>query len=294
MIAVRRAVAIVNPAAGSGGGAAIMFRLGEELRRARLSAELVLTPGPGEAARLARAASEDGADVVIAVGGDGTANEVANGIVGSATTLALYPLGSGNDFARALGYPRRRRDLARFIATARARRIDVGEVNGRVFVNVAGVGIDGHVAERIRASSRIVGRRLGYLAGSLVSIATYRPRPMRISIDGEVVEGRHLVVVVSNGTHFGGGMLPAPHAILDDGWLDVTRAGDIGRLASVLALARLYRGTHLDGRTIVGARARVVEIELERPEPMELDGEPLRADHLSIRVRPGALSVLGR
>lgn len=271
-----------------------MRRLGAEFRRAGLVIELVQTPGPGEAARLARAASEDGATLVIAAGGDGTANEVANGLVGSATRLALYPLGAGNDFARSLGYPRGRRELARFIATARERRIDVGEANGRIFVNVAGVGIDGHVAERVRASARVVGRRLAYPVGALVSIATYRPRPMRVTLDGMVVEGRHLAVVVSNGRHFGGGMTPAPHASLEDGWLDVTRAGDLGRLASIAALARIYRGTHLDGRTIVGARARSVEIELERPEPVELDGEPLRAAHLSIRVRPGALAVLGR
>lgn len=289
-----RAVAIVNPAAGNGGGAAIMRRLGEEFRAAGISLELVLTPGPGEATRLARAASEDGASIVVAVGGDGTANEVANGLFGGAARLALYPLGSGNDLARALGYPRRRREVARFIASARERRIDVGDANGRIFVNVAGVGIDGHVAERVRASSRVVGRRLGYVVGSLASIATFRPRHMRVSIDGELFEGPHLAVVVSNGTHFGGGMKPAPHASLDDGWLDVTRAGDLGRTASVAALARLYRGTHLDGRTVVGHRARVVEVELERPEPLQVDGEPLRAAHLSIRVRPGALAVLGR
>src|SRR5207249_2376569 len=110
------------------------------------------------------------------------------------------------DFARALGYPRRRRDVPRFVRDARRRTIDVGEMNGRVFVNSAGVGIDGHVAQRIAATSRVTGKTFGYFAGSLVGIATYRPEPMRVLVDGELHSGRFLTVVAANGTHFGSGM----------------------------------------------------------------------------------------
>ena len=137
-----RALAIVNPAAGKGLGARIATTIAGELAAAGVSADVVVTPGPGQAVRLASRAVEEGYERVIAVGGDGTANEVANGLVDTTTALALYPIGSGNDFARALGYPRRRRDVASFIAAARPRRIDVGEVNGRAFLNAAGVGIE--------------------------------------------------------------------------------------------------------------------------------------------------------
>lgn len=288
-----RAFAIVNPAAGSGRGAKLARTLAEEFRAAGISLEIAVSPGPGEAARLAAGAVEGGHRTIVAVGGDGTANEIANGMIGSGAVLGLYPIGAGNDLARTLGYPRgRRRHIARFLAQARPRTIDVGEVNGRVFLNVAGVGIDGHVAERIRASARVVGRRFGYLVGALVSIATYRPQAMEVRIDGVPRLGRFLTVVASNGRYFGGGMHPAPRARLDDGELDVTVAGDLGRLDSVLALARLYRGTHENGTTIVTLRAKRVEIDLERALPIQVDGEVARVERLEIGVRPAALAVL--
>lgn len=286
------ALAIVNPVAGSGAGARVARGLAAELAGAGFVTDIVLTPAPLEAARLASAAVEDGYERVIAVGGDGTANEVANGLIGSDVALGLYPIGSGNDFARALGYPRKRRDLAAFLARATPRRIDVGEVNGRIFLNAAGVGIDGHVAERILASARVVGPTLGYFVGALVSIATYRPRPMRLDIDGTTREGRHLLAVAANGTHFGGGMRVAPAAKLDDGQLDIVIGGDLGRWASVVALAKLYRGTHVNGRSILGFRARSLVVQLDGAQPMEVDGEASRGDGLRIRVRPGALVVL--
>lgn len=295
MSARPHALAIINPAAGSGRGTRLVRTMAEEFERAGMPVEVAVSPGPGEAARLAAAAVDDGYRTLIAVGGDGTANEIANGMIGSEAALALYPIGAGNDLARSLGYPRgpRQRDLARWLATDAVKRtIDVGEVNGRVFLNATGVGIDGHVAERIRASSRVVGQRWACLVGSIVSIATYRPQPMEISIDGERSIGRFLTVVASNGSHFGGGMLPAPRARLDDGWLDVTVARDVGRAGTVAALVRLYYGRHENGTTIVCRRARTIEIDLEHELPMQVDGEAMRADHLRIGLRPAALTVL--
>ena len=293
-IGTERTLAIVNPAAGDGAGARVGMNLAAELERSGFRIEIIQTPAPGEAARIAREASAEGCRTVIAVGGDGTANEIANGLVGTTTALALYPIGSGNDFARALGYPRKRRDLGRFLAGARRRVIDVGEVNGRIFVNAAGVGIDGHVAERIEASARVVGQTLGYFVGALVSIATYRPQPMRLRIDGAESEGRRLVIVAANGTHFGSGMHVAPQAMVDDGLFDVVVAGDLGRWSSLVALAKLYRGTHVNGRDVLAFRARSLDVELERELPAQADGEPLRARSLAVRMRPGALTVLGR
>jgi YegS/Rv2252/BmrU family lipid kinase len=292
--AEERALAIVNPVAGSGAGERIASRIAADFRGLGMRVDVIVTPAPDEAARLGREGAADGYRVIIGVGGDGTANEIANGIAGSGAALALYPIGSGNDFARALGYPRRRRDIPRFIRDARRRAIDVGEINGRIFVNSAGVGIDGHVAQRIVATSRVTGKTLGYFAGSLVGIATYRPQPMRVVVDGELHSGRFLAVVAANGTHFGAGMHVAPEASLDDGQLDVLLAGDLSRWSSLVALGKLYRGTHVDGKKIVMKRARALEIELERPLRAQLDGETAIAQRFSIRIRPGALEVLTR
>lgn len=289
-----RALAIVNPVAGKGTGAKIVRRLAADLAKAGLHVDLVSTPGPSEAARLASAAVEDGYQRVISVGGDGTANEVANGLIGSDVALGLYPIGSGNDFARALGYPRRLSRIAPFLAEARPRLIDVGEVNGRIFLNAAGVGIDGHVAERILASTRVVGPTLGYFVGALVSIATYRPRPMRVRVGGTLREGKHLIVVAANGTHFGSGMHVAPDAKIDDGQFEIIVGGDLGRWASLVALGKLYRGTHVDGKSVVAFRAPALDVEFFEPQPMEADGEAARVNEFRVRMRHRALTVLAR
>lgn len=292
---MRRAYAVVNPAAGHGRGARYVRTVAQEFEAAGMSLTVGVSPGPGEAARIAGAAVDDGYDLVIAVGGDGTANEVANGIIGSGAALALYPIGSGNDLARTLGYPRgrARKRLPQWLSReAQRRTIDVGDANGRVFLNAAGVGIDGYVAERVVASERIVGSRLAYLVGSLIGIATYRPKRMEAHIDGETHFGDFLTIVASNGRFFGSGMQPAPRARLDDGILDVTVAGDLGIGASIAALVRLYFGKHENGTTIVTRPAREVEIDLPRMQPMQVDGEVRRVDHVRITVRPQALDVL--
>ncbi|HEY7625219.1 MAG TPA: diacylglycerol kinase family protein [Candidatus Limnocylindria bacterium] len=291
-LADERALAIVNPVAGSGAGEKLAARIASEFRKLGMRLDVVVSPAPDEAARLAREGAAEGYRVIVAVGGDGTANEVANGIAGSGAALALFPIGVGNDFARALGYPRRAALVPRFIRDARRHSIDIGDANGRIFLNAAGVGIDGHVAQRIAATSRLAGKTLGYFAGSLVGIATYRPQPMRVLVDGDLRSGQFLTVVAANGTHFGSGMHVAPTASLDDGQFDVLLAGDLSRWASVVALAKLYRGTHVDGKTIVALRARTVEIELDKPQRAQLDGETMTVERLSIRVRPRALEVL--
>ena len=285
-----RAFAIVNPAAGEGRAARLARTLAEEFDREGLTLEVAVSPGAGEGARLAAGAVDDGHTTIVAVGGDGTANEVANGMIGSTAALALYPVGKGNDLARSLGYPRgrRRRHLARWLTgDARRRTIDVGEVNGRLFLNAAGVGIDGHVADRVRSATGF-----GYLVASLQAVAAYRPQTMEVRIDGQTQFGRFLTVVASNGQWFGGGMRPAPRARLDDGWLDVTMAGDLSKLASLAALVRIYFGRHENGTTIVTRTGRAIEIELEREQPIEIDGEASRAERLRIGIRPSALVVL--
>ena len=290
--ATASAIAILNPEAGHGKGRRLAATLAKVFRDAGMRIEVLVTPAPAEAARLAAEASDDGYATVIAAGGDGTANEIANGLIGTTTALALYPLGTGNDLARGLGYPRRLRDVPSFLAKARRRVIDVGELNGRVFVNAAGVGIDGMVAEGVKGSSRYIGSTLGYFAGAIGAIALYRAIPMRITIDGESRAGRHLIVVASNGRYFGGGMQPAPQSALDDGWLDLTVATELGKVATLGALARLYRGTHHNGTTIQAIRARTLDISLDRRVAVEIDGEVIHASEVSIKIRPGALAVL--
>jgi diacylglycerol kinase (ATP) len=127
-----------------------------------------------------------------------------------------------------------------------------------------------------------------------MAIATYRPVSMRLALDGEDREGRFLIVLCSNGVHFGSGMKAAPAARMDDGRLDVTTAGDLGVRDSIVALLKLYRGTHVDGVGVQTRTVRSLEVRLAAPLPMEMDGEVARVDSLSVKARPASLQVLAR
>jgi diacylglycerol kinase (ATP) len=286
-----RALAIVNPVAGGGRTVAAMAELLRIFRKGGARVDMVRTTGAGEGARLARLATEDGYGKVIAVGGDGTVHEVANGLVGTAVQLAVVPLGSANDFAFSLGL-RDWRLAARLAVLGEARPVDAALANGRAFVNSAGVGIDGIGAGRVQRYRRVLGP-LAYLSAAVMTLATASPMPMRVHLDGEVLDGKKLLVVAANGERFGNGMRIAPGAQIDDGVLDVCIVGDAGRLEALMMFPTVYRGTHVRHPKVRMARVRRIVVEQEQRLPVELDGEPSEADRLEIECKPGALNVIG-
>lgn len=286
-----RALAIVNPVAGGGRTLNAMADLVRIFRKGGARVEMVRTTGAGEGARLAKLAGEEGYSRIIAVGGDGTVHEIANGCIGMPIQLAIVPLGSANDFASSLGL-RDWRLAARLAVLGEARPVDAALANGRAFVNTAGVGIDAIGAGYVERHKRVLGP-LAYVTSALMTLATARAQPMRVDLDGEVIEGRNLAVIVANGERFGNGMRIAPGARIDDGVLDVCIIGNAGRVEALLMFPTVYRGTHVRHPKVRMARVRRVVVEQERRLPVELDGEPSEADRLEIECRPRALNVVG-
>ena len=285
-----RALAVVNPAAGGGRAQRRLERLVRVFRESGAKVDIVRTPGPGEATRLTRAAVDEGYGRIIAIGGDGTVHEVVNGLFGSRVELAIVPLGSANDFAAALRIPEWR-SAARLAATGKARAVDIATANGRAFANCAGVGVDAAGARVVARHKQLVGR-LAYFTAAVRTLATYRPRPLRVRVDGEVIDGRHLLVVAANGERFANGMRIAPGASVDDGLLDLCIIGDTSLLESIALLARVYRGAHVGRPKVRMLRARDLVIEQEGPLPVQLDGELSRAERIEVRCMPGGLAVV--
>ncbi len=285
-----RAVAIVNPVAGGGSASARLDELVRIFRDLGTRVDIVRTPAPGEATRLAQDALEEGYGRIIAVGGDGTVHEIVNGMVGSQAELAIVPLGSANDFAAALGI-REWRSAARLAVTGRARPVDLGTANGRVFANCVGVGVDAAGARVVGRHKRVVGS-LGYVTAAIGTLATYRPRPLRVHIDGETILGKHLLVVAANGGRFANGMRIAPDASVDDGLLDLCIVGETSLVEGVALLARVYRGAHVGRPKVRMERASELVIEQERDLPVQLDGEVSSAARLEVRCLPRALQVV--
>lgn len=285
-----RALAIANPVAGGGRVQRRLEDLVKIFRETGARVDVVRTPAPGEGTRIAREAVEEGYARVIAIGGDGTVNEVLNGLLGTDTELAVVPLGSANDFAFALGL-HDWRQAARLAVTGTVRPIDVAVANGRAFANCAGVGVDAAGARRVERHKRAVGP-LGYLTAAVRTLATYRPQPVRVHFDGEVIIGKHLLVVASNGERFANGMRIAPGATIDDGLLDICVVGDTSLPESIALLAKVYRGAHVGHPKVRMLKVREVVIEQERVLPMELDGEVGTADRLDVRCVPGGVAVV--
>jgi len=298
--------AIVNPASGNGSTARYWPRARATFAEAGLVMEEALTEGPGHATTLALAAGDQGYRIVLCVGGDGTTNEVANGLLQLPTlarpALATLPRGTGGDLAKSLDMAPGAAEAAARLVRGRERAMDVasctyrgldGTNTRRFFLNIADVGIGGYVAERVNRSSKAFGGFASFLWATLAVFATMRKPELTLTIDGkERYRGPATSMAVCNGPRFGGGMLMAPGALVDDGVLDVVVIGDITKADLALNLPKLYRGTHLTHPKVETYPGREIVIESGAPAPLEIDGEHPGTTPFHVWVEPTALRMI--
>ena len=287
-----KARAILNPRAGLAATRALRAL---ENHPAWRGTEVMVTQARGDARAFASDAAAAGHEAVLSIGGDGTANETAWGLLGSDTALGLVPMGSGNGLARTLGIPL---DAARAVDTlahAVRRRMDVGTVNGRPFLNVAGAGFDAQVGADFHAHGLRGGRRgvLTYVRLSLLRTWSYRAEQWSLSAGEGRFEGRALVVAFVNGRQYGGGAIVAPGARLDDGLLDVVVIEDAPRFEMAWNSTRLFFGGIEKFRRYRHHPARTAVLEGVGPFVHHRDGEPEgESDRLEVSIQPLALAIL--
>lgn len=287
---------VVNPHSGKGRGAQFVAPVLEGLAPAR-RLEHGLTQGPGDEARLAEEAIRRGFRRIVAVGGDGTWSNVGNAILrsGERAKLGLVPGGTGCDLAKTLGIPPR--DVAaccRIVLDGRVRTIDVGRIEDRYFLNIAGFGYDVAVLEDSWSVGYLEGGAL-YLYCALRQLATYRGFPLEGEVDGRpLARSEMLMLIVANARVFGGGFQIAPHADVEDGKLEAVSFANMGLAARVSALVRLLRGTHLSHPRVTAAQASHLTYRFAAPPAYETDGEWHQARSAEVRVEavPRALEVL--
>jgi diacylglycerol kinase (ATP) len=282
---------IHNPRAGVASERAV-----RALRRARPSwGEFVLrsTQREGHARELAREAVADGCELVLAVGGDGTVNEVAEGLLGSETTLGVIPVGSGNGLARTLGIPLDPRRALAALEPGVQRQMDVGSANGRPFLNVAGVGFDATVGLAFHERGRSGGRRgtAAYVRLALTQLLSYEAREWIVETPRQRRQVRALLVAIGNGRQYGAGALIAPEARLNDGKLDVLVVEDAPRVEILLNVPRLFLGSLRRSRRCHWFATSSLVLCGEGPH--HRDGEPeAGAGRLEVSVLPRALRIL--
>jgi diacylglycerol kinase (ATP) len=292
-------LALLNPAAGRGRTRQAWHRIAPRLERAGARHELIHTTAPGEVERVVRERAGEGWEAIVLVGGDGTVHEAANGLlqVGLADPppLAVIPFGTGNDFAKQLGLAAGSIEPA--VATLLGgRRIaaDVGMVDGRVFVNGFGFGIDGQVAAAVIRTRGLPGP-LVYPAAIVQALGAYTTPEAAVHVDGQLLhQGSITLVAVANGGCQGGSFWFTPGAAIDDGRLDVLVAEGRTRAALLPLIAALVRRRHLGQPGVFHRTGTKVTIESEAPLPVHLDGEALAGSHreLTVRIRAGSLPVL--
>ncbi len=259
------------------------------------TSDVLVTERPGHARELARGAVARGARLVLAWGGDGTLNEVASALAFGDVPLGLIPSGSGNGLATELGISRQPERAIVQALSAQPRRIDLGELDGHLFVNLAGIGIDAYVAaqfDRRGASGRGL---LGYARITGRALFTYAPERYRLTASGEAdvrIDTRAVLISVANGAQFGNNARIAPDARLDDGLLDLVVVEERSRLRTVRHLPMLFNGRAALVPGYRRWRIREATIESERPMTFHVDGEPFAGGtSLKVRVHPGALWI---
>jgi diacylglycerol kinase (ATP) len=301
---------VVNLAAGAGRARARWRVLEAALRARGVRFDVAFTERPGDAVQLAASAARQASTTVVAVGGDGTINEVLNGLLqarppetagSEPPILGVLPSGTAQDFARSAGIPLTVQAAVDRLVYPRPQPCDVGRIRYpaggvRYFANYAGVGFDAMVAAQAQRNRVGLRGALPYVLGFFTVLHGYENPQIEIALDGgpPLVAARPTnMVIVANGANYAGMLRMAPYASLTDGLLEVVIVGDVGRLELVASLPLALFGRHLGHPKVTAHRARTVTIEARPPVPIQSDGEPAGELPAAFDVLPGALRLLG-
>ena len=289
---------IANPEAGRGAARAALSMVRPALEQRGIPYTLQLTREPGHATVLAR---ESSASVVVALGGDGTVNEVANGLCGSHKTLGVIPAGSGNDFVKAAGLGTDPAAIVDMLVAGRTRMCDAGVVSTgspgnsspRYFVNGVGMGFDAAVAVRTSSIRYLRGTAL-YVVAVLQTLGKFEAPACAVSVDDVVQRSNNLLVAIGNGHSAGGGFLLTPDAVIDDGELDICIITGRSIPGILRIMPKVMRGKHRGERGVTLTRGRKINITSETPFFVHADGEIVGHDvqHVSVQIKPGALRII--
>lgn len=301
---------VVNLNAAGGRARKVWASLQPYMRQKFGEFEVAITATPDEIEPLLVGAHGRGLTRVVGVGGDGTNYTLINALINlvervpaaRTVTYGMIPVGTGRDWARATGVPLDPLAAVDYLAAAQPTPTDIGVVQytavdgstqRRYFLNIGSAGLSADVVRRVNNTKRR--RPWTFLQASLMAIAAYQVREMRVTLDGELLyEGRLLLTVASNGTTFGHGMKVAPHASPHDGQLDVLMLTDCGRINAAKVLNMVYTGDHLKHPAVRTARGRELRLTSQTPLDLELDGEYFSGTDMLYTVRPGLLPLLVR
>ncbi len=285
---------IANPAAGRGRSRRLIASIAELFRKRDAAFDLAFTEGPGDAARIARQAGSE-FDAIVVIGGDGSINDILPGMLFSSRPLGIVPAGSGNDFIKALNIPTALEHAVDTILRGETRLVDVGKINDRYFANGVGIGFDAAVNRASYAINHSKRGLLLYICAFARTVGRYDPVALRITLDGRTVDQDTFMLTVGNGTTVGGGFRLTPHALVDDGLLDVTIVRPISLPVLFWHLPKIFLGTIDRVKYAALSRTGRLQVESDVPVPVHVDGEIYSGEgsRYEIEIVPRALTVIG-
>ena len=293
-----RARVILNPSSGRERGPAQVELVTTKLKHRYDDVTIVVTSGDGDAERAAKIAVADGCDALFVAGGDGTLNEAMNGLVTAGglaeVVVGIVPFGTGNDFAAALGIPLETEPALEILLEGRERAVDLGEVNGRVFVNTSGGGFIAEVSAAVTPQLKTIAGRLAYLIGGAQVLFEFEPVGASVTLSpGPVQVSRSLYAfAVCNSRLIAGGRLIAPNALIDDGMLDVCLIEAMSAIEFVALARKVADGEHVKDPRVLYYQAQSVRVELDRAVHVNTDGEVFEDTRCDYRVLPCAARFL--
>ena len=287
-----RILFVINPQAGRGTTLKLLPQLEKLLLEKEVDHEIRWTEGPGDATHFTKEIKAD-YDLVTVIGGDGTMNEVLNGLVGGETPMAVIPIGTGNDFVRSAKLPMKLEAALDNILNGKPRMVDLGLYNSeRYFVNVLGIGFDAYANIQSRKIKRLKGK-IVYLVAIFKTLRHWSAVPMRIELDDQTIDDHSYLTCIANGWSVGGGLSLAPDAQLEDGFFDVCHVSDISSMKIVWNFPKLINGKINDLEEVTILRSKKVKVTSEEPLPMHLDGEIIEGNSkvFEVEMIPGGFTI---
>jgi YegS/Rv2252/BmrU family lipid kinase len=289
---LRRALLIDNPVAGGRHPHRLATQVAHRLRRYGWQVEVTCTTHPGHAITLAREAAELRYDLVVASGGDGTINEVLQSVAGTQTTLGVVPAGTANVWAGEARLPRTADRLAALLDHGPRPAIDIGRAGSRHFLLMAGIGFDAAVVRRVQLGLKARIGRWAYAVSLLEQIHGYQGVPVRLSLDGVAEEHTLWMLVVGNTRRYAGYFRITPHALIDDGHLDVCMVPGLCAACSLSQWGALLTGAPPLRKSLLYRSVQEITITTARPLPVQVDGDMAGSTPVTITAIPGGVRMV--
>lgn len=270
---------IVNPIAGTDKAKKLIPLIREKMDKTSISYSLVMTSQPKEATSLTMEGLEEGFDSIVAVGGDGTINEVAMGIIQKGYgTLGIIPGGTGNDLARSLDVPLDPEEALYSLLGGTKKHIDFGKINGRLFLNVASMGLDAEIVKRTEIIKKIIKGSVAYTISLIATLVVYKPKRLTIELDEETIEMDAMLAAIANGKYYGGGMKICPMALLNDGYFHVVIVRKLNKFRLLTLFPLVFKGSHVNLTDIVKIyKSKKVKLKFDKELLLNIDGEIITA-----------------